>query len=70
MAEPIQMPFGLWTWVGSRNHVLGGVHSGATWQLPLNRPCAAAMQPFYQITFDHLLLLLLLISSVLTAAFR
>jgi len=22
MAEPIEMLFGLWTWVGSRNHVL------------------------------------------------
>ena len=21
--EPIEMPFGLWTWVGPRNHVLG-----------------------------------------------
>jgi len=24
MAEPIEMPFGLWTLVGPRNHVLGG----------------------------------------------
>ena len=23
-AEPIKMPFGLWVWVGSRNHVLDG----------------------------------------------
>jgi len=23
-AEPIEMLFGLWTWVGSRNHVLAG----------------------------------------------
>jgi len=23
-AEPIEMPFGLWTWVGPRNHVLDG----------------------------------------------
>ena len=23
-AEPIEMPFGLWTWVGLRNHVLDG----------------------------------------------
>jgi len=22
MAEPIEMPFGLWPWVSSRNHVL------------------------------------------------
>jgi len=24
-AEPVEMPFGLWTWVGQRNHVLDGV---------------------------------------------
>jgi len=28
MAEPIEMPFGLWAWVGSRNRVLDGVHIG------------------------------------------
>jgi len=22
--EPIEMPFGLWAWMGSRNHVLDG----------------------------------------------
>jgi len=30
MAEPIEMPFGLWTRAGPRKHVLGGVHTGAT----------------------------------------
>jgi len=29
-AEPIEMPFGIWTRVGPRKHVLGGVHTGAT----------------------------------------
>jgi len=24
-AEPIEMPFGVWTWVSPRNHVLDGV---------------------------------------------
>jgi len=24
-AEPIEMPFGMWTWIGQRNHVLDGV---------------------------------------------
>jgi len=43
------MPFGLWTRVGSRKHVLGGVHTGATWQIPLNHPCTVAMQPFCHI---------------------
>jgi len=23
-AEPVEMPFGLWTWVGPKNHVLDG----------------------------------------------
>jgi len=32
----------LWTRVGPRKH-------GATWWIPLNRPCAAAMRPFCQI---------------------
>jgi len=26
MAEPIEMPFGLWTRVGPRKHVLDGTH--------------------------------------------
>ena len=26
-AEPIEMPFGLWAWIGTRNHVLDGVHN-------------------------------------------
>jgi len=28
-AEPIEMPFGIWTGVGSRKVVLVGVHTGA-----------------------------------------
>jgi len=48
--EPIEMPFGLWTRVGLRKHVLHGVHTGSTWWIPLNRPSATAMQPFCQIT--------------------
>ena len=35
---------------GLRKHVLGGVHTSATWRIPLNHPCAAAMRPFCQIT--------------------
>jgi len=44
-AQPIVMPFGIWTRVGPRKHVLGAVHTGATWRIPPNRPCAAAMRP-------------------------
>ena len=50
MAKRIDMPFELWTWVGPRKHVLGRMHTGATWRIPLNRSCAAAMEPFCQIT--------------------
>jgi len=28
MAELVEMPFGLWSWMGPRTHVLGGVHTG------------------------------------------
>jgi len=48
--EPIEMPFGLWTRVSSRVHVLSGVHTGATWRIPLYRPCAAAMRLCCQMT--------------------
>ena len=48
-AEPIEIPFGLWTRVGPRKHVLGGAHIGATWRIRSNRPCAAAMRPFVKL---------------------
>jgi len=50
MSEPIEMPFGLWTRVGPRKHVLHGVHIGATWQTPFNCPRAAVMRAICQIT--------------------
>jgi len=34
--EPIKMPFVLRTQAGPRNHVLGGLQTEATWQIPLN----------------------------------
>ena len=49
-AEPIEMLFGLWFRVGPKKHVLGGVHSGPIWRIPLNRRRAAAMRPSCQIT--------------------
>ena len=49
-AEPIEMPFGLWTRVGPRKHALDGMHTGGTWRIRLNRPYAAAMRPFSQTT--------------------
>jgi len=63
MAEPIEIPFGLWTRVGPRQPVLGAVHTGATWRIPLKRPCAAAMRPSCQIA------LITCLSFFLVAAF-
>jgi len=46
MAEPVEIPFWIWTRVDpSIKPLLGGVHTGATWGIPLNHPYAAAMQP-------------------------
>jgi len=43
MSEPIEMPFGLCTWVGPRKHVLGQVHPAPndelTEQLPVATLC-------------------------------
>ena len=53
-AEPIEMPFDVWTRVGPSKHVLDGV------QLRLNRPRAVATRTFCQITmitFSFLLFL-------------
>ena len=58
-AELIERPFGMWTGVGPRKHVLDGVHTCATWRTQLNRTCVAEM-PFCQITYDHLFTLLTL----------
>jgi len=40
-AEPIEMLLGICTQVARslRKHVIGGVHTGATWRIPLNHPC-------------------------------
>jgi len=43
--EPIEMPFGIRTRAGPMSHVLVGVHTGATWWIPLNRQCGAEMRP-------------------------
>jgi len=59
--EPIDLPFGLWTQVGtssivfSRWHqcaIVGG-HSAATWRIQLNHPSMVAMR-FTSTYFDHL----------------
>jgi len=49
-AEPIEVPFGVLTRVTHGSMCQIGVHIGSTWRIRLNRPCAAAMRPFCQIT--------------------
>jgi len=43
-AETIEMRVDLKSG-GFRKQELGGVHTGATWRIPLNGPCVAAMRP-------------------------
>jgi len=43
-AEPIDMPFGIWTPEGPRKHVVDGMHIDDTWRILVNRPCAVAMR--------------------------
>ena len=64
-AEPIEMLFGLWTRMGPRKHVVGGMLTGATWRIPLNRPCTAAIRPFCQITFIIILYDIIIIIIVI-----
>ena len=54
-AEPIEMPFGVWTRMCPRKHVLDSITLtlGATGRIRLNHPCVAEIQPFY---LDRLLM--------------
>ena len=58
-AEPIEVPFGVWTWVGTRNHVLdggpdphpveGAILGGASWSTVKYREyraCGQYSQPY------------------------
>jgi len=57
MAEPIDLPFGLWIRLGGRKHTfsrtcqcaLARGHIGATWRIRLNRPSSAAMRPYVRL---------------------
>ena len=61
-AEPIDLPFGLWTPVDRMMHKFNRIGQVApmcrrgTWRIRLNRPSAAAMRPYVEL-LDHLLLL-------------
>ena len=41
--------FGIRTRVAPKKHTLDGVRIGATWQIRLNSPCAAAMRPYVKL---------------------
>ena len=41
IAESIEIPFGMWTRVGPRKHILDRVHTSAN--------CAATMRPFVEL---------------------
>jgi len=62
-------PVGLSTWMGSRKHVLGGMHTGATWQIPLNCPCDAAMQPVIKLLWSLVINRLLCSITYIDAAY-
>ena len=60
MAEPIDLPFGLWIRVGRRKHkfnricqygarALTGGRIGGTWRIQLSHPSAAAMRPYIKL---------------------
>jgi len=48
-AEPIEMRFGLRTRVGPKKRALGESAHWRHLEIPLNRPCAAAMRPYVKL---------------------
>jgi len=48
-AEPIKIPFGLWTLVCWRKLVLHGGHIDAPWWIRLNRLCPVAVRPYVKL---------------------
>ena len=46
------------------------VHNSATWRIPLNRPCAAAIRPFVKFLSLGYLLLLTVYSLLFTVLLR
>ena len=57
IAELIEMLFGLWTWMGTRKHVLHRMHIDATWLINTTEPSACVSNAaFLSNCFDHLLL--------------
>jgi len=57
IGQSIEMPFGLWTRVGSIEPCVTCGCNGATWQIPLNHPYAAAMRHFCQIILRPLVIM-------------
>ena len=61
-AEPIEMPFGMWTLVGLEKH------AGTTWRTRLNRPCVAAMRSFFKLLWPLVSSIIIIIISIVKFA--
>ena len=49
-AEPIEMPFGEGAdSCGLKEALIDAVHIGATWRIPINDPCAAAIRQYVKL---------------------
>jgi len=65
MAESIEIPFGLWTRVSPRKHVLGGMQTVATWRILLNRRYAAAMRPVAKLRWPLVVIIIIIIIIII-----
>jgi len=60
---------GIGTWVDPRKHYWMGVHTGATWPIRLNRPCAAAMRPYVKLLWPLVITKTDLLNLTISVAF-
>jgi len=52
MIEPVDMPFGMWTWIGPRKHVLdGGAPGKCSWTVHVQRRCGLLSNYFESTTY-------------------
>ena len=49
MAEPIEMPLGLWTQLAQVTTHWTQLHIGATWRIRLSRSCAVTNRPYVKL---------------------
>jgi len=58
-AEPIEMPFRMWTQMGPGNHVFDVVHTDATWRIRLKCSSAAEMWPYVKLLWPFVYICML-----------